>query len=61
MNRAAVEFWSTADRDNRATHPNNADVSAWLHKQGMSKAAANNAASLIRPEWAPTGRKPGEQ
>ena len=61
MNRAALEFWWSAERDDTATHPNNADVSAWLQKQGLSKSAADNAASLIRPHWAATGRKPGER
>lgn len=61
MNRAAYEFWSRSDRDDPATHPDNADVAAWLVENcGMSKSAAKHAASLIRPEWACTGRKPGK-
>lgn len=61
MNRAAFQYWSTADPDDRTTHPDNSHVSAWLQKYGLSKSAADNAASLIRPEWAATGRKPGKQ
>ena len=61
MNRAAVEFWSTADRDDRTTHPENSEVSTWLLKQGLSSpSAADDAASLIRPKWAAVGRKPGK-
>ena len=58
MNQASMKFWSNADRDDRGTHPENATVAVWLVKQGFSPTLADKAATIIRPEWAPTGRKP---
>lgn len=60
MNQASMKFWSNADRDDRGTHPDNATVAAWLVQQGFSPTLADKAATIIRPEWAPTGRKPEE-
>jgi hypothetical protein len=60
MNQASTRFWSNADRDDRGTHPDNATVAAWLVEQGFSPTLADKAATIIRPEWAPTGRKPEE-
>jgi hypothetical protein len=57
-NQAAAKFWANADRADRGTHPENAIVSAWLVERGFSKTLADSAATIIRPEWAPTGRKP---
>jgi len=60
MNQAATKFWSNADRADRGSHPGNALVSAWLVQQRFSQTLADKAATMIRPEWAPTGRKPEE-
>lgn len=60
MNQASTKFWSNADRDDRGTHPGNAMVAAWLVQQGFSPTLADKAATIIRPEWAPSGRKPEE-
>jgi hypothetical protein len=60
MNHASRKFWSNADRDDRGTHPDNATVASWLVKMGFSPTLADKAATIIRPEWAPTGRKPEE-
>lgn len=60
MNQAAAKFWGNADRADRGTHPDNATVAAWLVKQDFSSTLAGKAATIIRPEWAPTGRKPEE-
>ena len=60
LNQAATKFWANADRDDRGTHPENAKVIAWLVGQGFSETLAGSAATIIRPEWAPTGRKPEE-
>lgn len=60
MNQAAARFWGNADRADRGTHPDNASVAAWLVKQGLSPTLADKAATIIRPEWVPTGRKPEE-
>jgi hypothetical protein len=60
MNQAATKFWGNADRNDRGTHPENATVTAWLVQQGFSQTLADKAATIIRPEWAPTGRKPEE-
>lgn len=60
LNQAAAKFWGNADRDDRGTHEDNATVAAWLVKQGFSPTLAEKAATIIRPEWAPPGRKPEE-
>lgn len=58
ISQAAARFWGNADRDDRGTHEDNATVAAWLVQQGFSQTLADKAATIIRPEWAPTGRKP---
>lgn len=60
MNQASAKFWSNADRVDRGTHPDNATVAAWLIGQGFSPTLADKAATIIRPQWAPLGRKPEE-
>lgn len=60
MNQASQLFWANADCSDRGTHPDNARVAAWLVQQGFSPTLADKAATIIRPEWAPTGRKPEE-
>jgi hypothetical protein len=60
MNQAAEKFWANASRDDRDTHPDNNEVAAWFKKNGFSSTLATKAATLIRPEWAPKGRKPEE-
>ncbi len=58
LNQAAGKFWANADRNDRETHPKKADVVEWLVRRGFSETLADSAATIIRPEWAPTGRKP---
>lgn len=60
LNQAAHKFWANADQTDRNTHPDNATVAAWLIEQGFSETLADRAASIVRPEWAPPGRKPEE-
>lgn len=60
MYLAAQAHWKNADFKDRATHPKNKVVVDWLRKRGFSKRQAEGAASLLRPEWAPTGRVPKE-
>ena len=57
LNQAAAKFWANADRDDPQTHPKNAHVVSWLMDHGYkSKTLAEKAATIIRPEWATTGR-----
>lgn len=60
LNQAAQKFWANADRNNPETHPKSSVVIAWLEKKGFSQTLAAKAATIIRPEWAHTGRKPSE-
>lgn len=60
MNQASMKFWSNANRTDRGTHPDNATIAKWLENNGFSSTLADKAATIIRPEWAPTGRKPEE-
>lgn len=58
LNQASRKMWANASRNDPSTHPSNAQVAAWLAEHGLSKSQADRAASIIRPEWAHTGRKP---
>jgi len=60
MNQAASKFWRHANREERSTHPKNTDVASWLIAKGFSETLADKAATIIRPEWVPSGRKPEE-
>lgn len=55
LERASWEFWSSADRDDRKTYPNNQSVTNWLIQQGFSENLAKAGASIIRPKWAKQG------
>lgn len=58
LKQAANEFWAGVDPNDKAKHPDNKTVVAWLRKHGYSKTLADSAASIIRPKWAAKGRKP---
>jgi uncharacterized protein YaeQ len=58
LNQAAARFWANADREDRSTHTDNATIVAWLIERGYSETLAEKAATIIRPEWVPAGRKP---
>ncbi len=62
LNQAARKFWGSTDvvRERRETHPDNDAVATWLMKmdRGFTKTLADKAATIIRPTWAATGRKP---
>lgn len=60
MNQAASTFWRNANRQERGTHPENTKVALWLVVRGFSSTLADKAATIIRPEWVPSGRKPKE-
>lgn len=56
--QASDKFWQNADRSDKTTHPKNAVISQWLQRQGMKETKADDAASIIRPEWASVGKPP---
>lgn len=58
LNQASSKFWANAERADRATHPENRTIEAWLMGHGYSSTLAAKAATIIRPEWAESGRKP---
>lgn len=60
LNQTAQKFWANADPYDRDTHPKNSAVAAWLVDHGFLPTLAERAATIIRPEWAPTGRRPEE-
>lgn len=55
--QAANKFWANACQDDNSTHPINSHVAAWLIDRGYSQTLAEKGATIIRPEWATTGRK----
>ncbi|WAR43732.1 hypothetical protein [Methylomonas rapida] len=57
---ASEKFWANADRDDITTCPYNDEVEEWLKKQGFSQRQAKAGATIIRPEWAPPGRRSGK-
>lgn len=60
LNQAFWKFWANANQEDKATHPKNTDVAAWLETKKFTPTLAKKAASIIRPEWASVGRKPDE-
>lgn len=58
--QASDKLWANADRNDRTTHPKNSIVEVWLLERGFTERLAKAGASIIRPEWAPLGRKPEE-
>lgn len=57
--QAARRFWENALPEDRGTHPINEKVAEWLVEHGLHASLAQRAATIIRPKWAGTGRKPG--
>lgn len=58
LTQAATRFWANADPNDTSTHPENITVATWLAQQGFSETLAAKGATIIRPEWAFSGRKP---
>lgn len=58
LNHASQRWWANASKNDPSTHPDKADVVAWLIERGMTESLAKHAATIIRPEWAHNGRKP---
>jgi len=56
--QAASRFWGNATRDQKDTHPTNAQVASWLEQHGFSPTLSNHGATIIRPDWAGKGRPP---
>lgn len=60
LNLASYIYWANVDKNDPGTHPKNEQVAAWLEDHGFTKTLAEKAATIIRPEWVPKGRKPEE-
>lgn len=58
--QASDKFWSRADRTDPNTHPLNKGVVEWLMRKGFTKRKADTAASILRPQWAVSGRRADE-
>jgi hypothetical protein len=58
LRQASQKFWANASPEDHDTHPSTSKVEEWLVSKGFSKSLASKGASIIRPEWAPSGRKP---
>jgi hypothetical protein len=52
---AAQRFWVNVDPADNTTAPTNDAVASWLVQQGVSKRMADAMASMLRPDWLPTG------
>ncbi|MBW7471149.1 hypothetical protein [Marinobacter sp. F4218] len=54
------KFWRGRRLNDGHQYPSNAEVSLWLveHPVGPSKNLADAIATMIRPDWAPSGRRP---
>lgn len=58
LNQASLLFWSNADKNDKDTWPDTKEIISWLQKKGFKETSAERAASIIRPEWAGSGRRP---
>jgi hypothetical protein len=52
INRAAYEFWSSVDPEDKTTYPKSLDVEKWLIQQGIPSNTAQRLPSIIKPDWA---------
>jgi hypothetical protein len=59
LNQASL-LWKNADRDDKTTWTDTKDVIAFLVGKGFSKTLAVRGASIVRPDWAESGRIPKE-
>lgn len=59
LNRAARTFWSNYTPKDRSTEKKNSEVESWLTTRGYSQRLAKAGATIIRPDQAPSGSKPG--
>lgn len=55
---AQIKYWGKHSVKTRANHPVNKVVAAYLVKNGFSQSMADAGATIIRPDWAGTGRPP---
>jgi hypothetical protein len=60
LNQASDRFWCNSDRSDKTTWPDTKAIVAWLQERDFSESLAKKAASIIRPEWAGSGRPPSE-
>ncbi|MBV6446556.1 hypothetical protein [Nitrosomonas sp.] len=60
LNQASNKFWANVDKNDPGTYPRKVAIVAWLEKNGFSQTLAEKGATIIRPEWAPAGRRPEE-
>jgi len=60
LNQASQKFWTNADQNDKSTWPDKNDIVFWLRKHGFSDSLADKGATIIRPEWAGSGRLPKE-
>lgn len=60
MNQAAFFFWGNPKimKEDKTTYPETTVIVNWFIKKGFSKRLAENAASILRPDFAGTGRPP---
>lgn len=56
---AWAQFWEPVDRDDKTSWHDTHEIVAWFKRNGFeSDNRAKAAATIIRPHWAGTGRKP---
>ena len=60
LNQASRKFWANANPSDSSSHPETRDVESWLTARGYRPTLASKAATIIRPDWAPKGRKKEE-
>ena len=57
LNHASRKFWADANPSESSSHPETREIELWFIERGYSSTLASKAATIIRPEWAPKGRK----
>lgn len=52
INRAAHEFWSVVNPEDKTTYPKSLDVEKWLIAHGINSNLAHRLPVILKPDWA---------
>jgi len=60
LNQASTRFWADANPQDKDTWPDTKQIVEWLENHQYTNSLAKRGSTIIRPDWAETGRRPDE-